>query len=466
MRKLIFLLAAATVIAAAYIAEATPAGEATTSVAGEAPATLSLTLGDPASFGTFTPGVARDYVAGTTAVVTSTAGDALLSVHDASSIATGRLVNGAFSLAQRLQARARNAAQTGTAFNQVGSTASPLNLLTYSGPVSNDAVTLAFRQSIGANEALRTGTYAKQLTFTLSTTDGLCSLSLTLVVGSGPSSETANCGSPPDTVIAEATPAAEATTSVVGSVPATFSLTLGTPASFGAFTPCVTRTYLAGSSANLISTAGDATLTVHDASTVATGHLVNGAFSLPQSLQARASNAFSTGTAYSNIPGSASPLTLLTWNGPVSNDAVSLQFSQLINAVDALQSGTYAKELTFTLTSTDPPQSAVVLRLVITGSGPSAGTAICGPSSLGALTLQWVQASAKYQGSTAAKKNLITKTVNALVAATLNQIQPSTKPVVKAVLIAAYKLGVRALAAGGWLTTTQANQLSGFASAL
>ena len=43
-------------------------------------------------------------------------------------------------------------------------------LLTYSGPISNDAVTLGFRQAIGANDALRTGPYSKTLTFTLSTT--------------------------------------------------------------------------------------------------------------------------------------------------------------------------------------------------------------------------------------------------------------------------------------------------------
>ena len=36
--------------------------------------------------------------------------------------------------------------------------------------MSNDAVTFEFRQRIGANDALRTGTYAKTLTFTLSTT--------------------------------------------------------------------------------------------------------------------------------------------------------------------------------------------------------------------------------------------------------------------------------------------------------
>ena len=43
-------------------------------------------------------------------------------------------------------------------------------MLTYSGPVSNDSVTLSFSQAIGANEALRTGSYSKSLTYTLSTT--------------------------------------------------------------------------------------------------------------------------------------------------------------------------------------------------------------------------------------------------------------------------------------------------------
>ena len=102
--------------------------------------------------------------------MTSTAGDALLSVADPSSQNTGHLVNGSFFLPQPLQARARNATNTGTAYNNVGSSASPLNLLTWSGPISNDAVTLGFSQRINENDALRTGTYSKTLTFTLSTT--------------------------------------------------------------------------------------------------------------------------------------------------------------------------------------------------------------------------------------------------------------------------------------------------------
>jgi hypothetical protein len=46
---------------------------------------------------------------------------------------------------------------------------SPATVKTWAGPVSNDAA-LTFQQSIGANEALRTGSYAKTLTYTLSTT--------------------------------------------------------------------------------------------------------------------------------------------------------------------------------------------------------------------------------------------------------------------------------------------------------
>jgi Zn-dependent M28 family amino/carboxypeptidase len=143
---------------------------ASTDVSGSVPATLALTVGAPASFGAFTPGVARDYFASTTANVISTAGDALLSVADTSSTATGHLVNGAFALPQPLQSRARNATTQGTAFNNVGSAASPLNLLAYGGPISNDAVSLDFKQAIGAADPLRTGTYSKTLTFTLSTT--------------------------------------------------------------------------------------------------------------------------------------------------------------------------------------------------------------------------------------------------------------------------------------------------------
>ena len=137
-------------------------------VSGTVPGTLSLSIGPAASFGAFTPGVARTYEASTAATVTSTAAEAVLSVVDPSPTNAGRLVNGPFALAQPLEVRARNATNTGTAYNNVSG--APLNLLSWSGPVSNDPLALGFRQVIGANDPLRTGTYSKTLTFTLSTT--------------------------------------------------------------------------------------------------------------------------------------------------------------------------------------------------------------------------------------------------------------------------------------------------------
>jgi hypothetical protein len=102
-------------------------------------------LGAGASFGTFAPGVDREYTATTTATVTSTGADATLSVSD-----PGHLENGAFSLPEALRVEIAPAS--------------------WSGPVSNAVSAITFRQHIGATDALRTGAYSRTLTFTLSTT--------------------------------------------------------------------------------------------------------------------------------------------------------------------------------------------------------------------------------------------------------------------------------------------------------
>ncbi|MDA0162119.1 alpha-L-rhamnosidase N-terminal domain-containing protein [Solirubrobacter ginsenosidimutans] len=116
---------------------------------------------------------------------------------------------------------------------------------------------------------------------------------------------------------------------VGGTVPATLALTLGAPASFGAFIPGITQTYTAATTANVTSSAGDASLTVSDP-----GHLTNGAFSLPEPLQV-------------DIAPNA-------WSGPVSNAAVAIGFKQLVKSTDALRTGAYSKTLTFTLSTTNP----------------------------------------------------------------------------------------------------------------
>jgi hypothetical protein len=125
-------------------------------VGGTVAGTLSLTLGTPAAFGPFTPGLGKEYAASTTATVVSSAGGATLTASDPSATAPGRLVNGTFSLTSPLQ---------------VAGMPLPSTVKTYTGPVANDNVTVDFKQSIAANEPLRTGSYAKSLTFTLSTTN-------------------------------------------------------------------------------------------------------------------------------------------------------------------------------------------------------------------------------------------------------------------------------------------------------
>ncbi len=120
-----------------------------------------------------------------------------------------------------------------------------------------------------------------------------------------------------------------AVTDVGGTVPATLSLTLGAPASFGAFAPGLTRTYTAQTTANVISTAGEASLTVSDP-----GHLTNGGYALPKPLQVQIAPA--------------------TWTGPVSNAAATITFTQEIGSTDALRTGSYSRTLTFTLSTTQP----------------------------------------------------------------------------------------------------------------
>ncbi|WP_147447904.1 amidase [Solirubrobacter pauli] len=116
---------------------------------------------------------------------------------------------------------------------------------------------------------------------------------------------------------------------VGGTVPATLSLSLGAPATFGAFTPGVEKDYSVTSRATVISTAGDAALSVSDP-----GHLVNGSFSLAEPLRVSFSKA--------------------SWTAPVSLDPVDITFKQLIKASDPLRTGSYSKTLTFTLSTTTP----------------------------------------------------------------------------------------------------------------
>jgi hypothetical protein len=138
-------------------------------VGGETPATLQLTLGAAPAFSPFLPGVEQSYTTSTTATVVSTASDATLSVADPSDTHTGHLVNGAYFLPAILEVGAAHSGAPVTSTAPVGGSAAPTSILNWT-DIANETITLMFKQNIAVTDALRTGAYAKTLTFTLSTT--------------------------------------------------------------------------------------------------------------------------------------------------------------------------------------------------------------------------------------------------------------------------------------------------------
>jgi hypothetical protein len=138
---------------------------------GSVETTLAMTMpAAPANFGAFAPGIAKEYLATATPQITSTAGDATLSVSDPAATGTGRLVNGTATLTNALQVFATATQGTGLGGGNVGGAAAPTQLISFAAPQTNRSVTLTFRQNITAAETLRAGSYGKTLTFTLSTT--------------------------------------------------------------------------------------------------------------------------------------------------------------------------------------------------------------------------------------------------------------------------------------------------------
>jgi hypothetical protein len=116
---------------------------------------------------------------------------------------------------------------------------------------------------------------------------------------------------------------------VSGTVPATLVLTINGPATFPQFQPGVAANYNATTTADVVSTAGNAALGWSGAN-----HLTNGVFTMPQPFTVDVSKS--------------------AWTAPVSHDAVAIGFHQPIAANDALRTGAYSATVTFTLSTTDP----------------------------------------------------------------------------------------------------------------
>ena len=135
-------------------------------VMGTVPGALSLTLGPTVNFGSFLPGVSREYAASTTAFVTSSAGDATLTVYDGSGDTAGHLINGAFRLPAPLRARAATADSGPQPFREIGAA---LPLFDWAQPVrrpANSGVPAPTSTTASA------GTFARRAAATIASAEG------------------------------------------------------------------------------------------------------------------------------------------------------------------------------------------------------------------------------------------------------------------------------------------------------
>ncbi len=140
-----------------------------------------------------------------------------------------------------------------------------------------------------------------------------------------------------------------ATTTVGADVLPTLSVTLGPLSTLGPFTPGVARDYSATMTATTVSSAGNAALSVSDRGTVSPGYLVNGTTALTQPLQVRAN----AGT-FADVGGANAPTNLVNYPGPVFTDVANVEFKQTIPTGEPLRTGKYQKQVTFTLSTTQP----------------------------------------------------------------------------------------------------------------
>ena len=120
----------------------------------------------------------------------------------------------------------------------------------------------------------------------------------------------------------------DATGGVGGTVGATLSLVLGSPPAFGAVHARRREGLHGVDDGDRDLHCGRRVLSVADPG-ASPGHLVNGAFSLPQALQARAGT-----STFAPLP-----TALRSWSAPASNELVTIDFRQSIAAADALRTG-------------------------------------------------------------------------------------------------------------------------------
>ncbi|RKQ93231.1 sugar phosphate isomerase/epimerase [Solirubrobacter pauli] len=133
-------------------------------------------------------------------------------------------------------------------------------------------------------------------------------------------------------------------------VPRAMGISLAGSVTFGAIVPGIAKDYDAGTTVRATSSVASSKLTISDPSSTATGHLVNGAFAMPQAVKV----GVGATPAFAPLGGASSPTVLATWAHPLANEAVDLKFRQSVAEGDRLLEGNYSKRVTLTLSATTP----------------------------------------------------------------------------------------------------------------
>jgi hypothetical protein len=156
----------------------------------------------------------------------------------------------------------------------------------------------------------------------------------------------------------EPTAVVEASVAVVveGKVPFTQTLEAAcTHVDFGKLLPGVATTYQKACLLTATSTAAASQLTAEDPSGEHTGHLVQGSYFLSEPLGVEASTTETEGGPSSaGKKALTSKATLMSFASPFSKNGITATFSQAIKGKEGLHTGTYAKTIVLTLSTTTP----------------------------------------------------------------------------------------------------------------
>jgi len=207
---------------------------------------------------------------------------------------------------------------------------------------------------------------ANGTTYTLQAADvgGTVRVVVTATNSAAPSGVTAN-SAPSGVITNYAQTTGNGPLTVTGTVPLTLSLALSsTSLDLGTFIPGASplpapisgALYSTSTVATVTASTTTSQLTIKDPDTAHAGQLQQGSYFLPNAVRASATGSAAGATYSTSTPvgPTTAPTTLVNYGQPVSKDAVTLGFGQLISATTPLHTGSYSKTFTVTLAQTSP----------------------------------------------------------------------------------------------------------------